>query len=110
MSKLLTPNVPGGLMSPITFPGGVTSSEGTLLENLQAGTFANETPGGLVNGANTDYTLASAPSPATSLQLYINGQLLAAGGEDYTLTGLNISVVTAPPTGSILRSWYLLDT
>lgn len=109
MSKLLTPNIPGGLLSPITFPGGLSASEEILIENLQQGDFQNETPVGAVNGSNTSFTLSAAPSPAASLQLYVNGQLLAAGGEDYTLVGNAITMVTAPPTGSILRAWYMRD-
>lgn len=110
MSKVLTPNVPGGLLSPATFPGGMTASEELILQNLQAGSYQNVTPTGAVNGANTTFTLPVAPSPAASLKFFINGQLMAAAGEDYTLTADSIAVVTAPPTGSILRAWFLRDT
>ena len=109
MSKLLTPNIPGGLLAPATFPGGMTVQEENVLENLQAGTYANETPSGAVNGVNTAFTLSVAPSPASSLNLFVNGQLMAAAGEDYTLSGTGITTVTAPPTDSILRAWYLSD-
>jgi hypothetical protein len=109
MSKLLTPNVPGGLLSPATFPGGLSTTEESMVENLQQGNYQNETPGGTVNGSNTAFTLSVAPSPSASLKLFVNGQLMAAGGEDYTLSSLNITMVTAPPSGSILRAWYLSD-
>lgn len=66
----------------------------------------NEIPSGTVNGANDTFNLAHIPNPATSLQFFINGMLMSAGGEDYTLVGLTITTVTAPPTGSILKVWY----
>lgn len=109
MSKLLTPNVPGGLLAPTTFPGGMSTEEGAMVENLQQGNYQNETPGGTVNGSNTAFTLSAAPSPAASLKLFVNGQLMAAAGEDYTLSGSDITMVTAPPTDSILRAWFLRD-
>ena len=110
MSRLLSPNISGGLLSPVTFPGGLSATEEVLIENLQTGSFQNETPSGTVNGSNVTFTLSAAPSPATSLQLYVNGQLLASGGEDYTLVSDTITFVTAPPTGSILRAWFMRDT
>lgn len=65
-----------------------------------------ETPGGAVNGSNTAFTLVSAPSPAASLVYSVNGQVQSSGGEDFTLSGSDITAVIAPPTGSILRAWY----
>jgi hypothetical protein len=66
----------------------------------------SETPTGTVNGSNTAFTLANSPSPAASLQLFVNGQLMVSGGVDYTLSGANITMVTAPPTSSVIRAWY----
>lgn len=77
------------------------------------GNFAdNETPSGSINGdpdtgsGNTTFTLANAPSPAASLILVLNGQVLTAGGEDYTLSGSTITMTVAPLTGGVLRAWY----
>ncbi len=64
-----------------------------------------ETPSGVVDGANSIFTLAHAPSPASSLQLY-NGIILSPGGTDYTLTGNQISTVSPPSAGSVLKAWY----
>lgn len=66
----------------------------------------NETPVGLINGLNTVYTLASAPTPAASLQLYRNGDLMKAGGIDYTLVGLTITFVVAPALLDTLVAYY----
>lgn len=65
-----------------------------------------ETPSGLINSSNTVYTLVHTPSPAFSLQLYLNGALQQAGGGDYTLSSATITFNSAPLTGSILLAWY----
>ena len=67
-----------------------------------------ETPGGSINGTNLAFTLAAAPSPATSLRLYKNG-MLEQQGSDYTLSGTTItfnSASTAPQTGDVLMASY----
>lgn len=61
----------------------------------------DETPTGTVNGVNKDFTLSHTPSPTTSLKVYVNGQRMRVT-EDYTISGVTISFVTAPPTGSII--------
>jgi hypothetical protein len=90
-------------------------SDGTNVTQLTSGggggggaaLFADEeTPTGSVNGSNTAFTLAFAPSPGASLQLFLNGQLLKPGGTDYTLSGANITMVNAPATGDVLLAWY----
>lgn len=71
-----------------------------------APTFINaEVPGGLINGANSAFTLAQAPSPATSLQLFYNGALLTAG-VDYTLAGAAITMLFVPQVGDALIAFY----
>jgi hypothetical protein len=69
-------------------------------------TFADgETPGGTIDGVNVGFTLAHTPA-AGSLKLFVNGQRMSAGGVDYTLSGTDITLVTAPPSGSILLADY----
>jgi hypothetical protein len=66
----------------------------------------NETPGGAVNGANTAFTLATAPQNS-SLALFVNGQLQEPGaGNDYTIAGTAITMLYAPTTGDKLRANY----
>jgi uncharacterized coiled-coil protein SlyX len=67
----------------------------------------NETPGGVVNGTNLTFTLASAPNPVNSLRLYRNGVLLASGAE-YTVSGSSITFTTArvPQSGDVLVTYY----
>jgi hypothetical protein len=66
-----------------------------------------ETPAGVVDGANTTYSLAGTPSPASSLALYRNG-MLQKTGFDYSLTGSSIQFVTAatPQPGDTLLASY----
>lgn len=66
-----------------------------------------ETPGGLVDGANTTYTLAGSPVPASSLALYRNGVRQKAV-LDYSVTGSTIQFVTAatPQPGDTLLASY----
>ena len=52
-----------------------------------------QTPTGALNGVNAVFTLAQAPSPSTSLEVYRNGILLTAG-VDYTLSGAVITFMT----------------
>lgn len=88
----------------------LTLAEETLIANLQAGTGQAEVPTGVINGSNTAFTLSKSPSPVGSLKLVLNGITLKAGGEDYTLAGTGITMVSGPLTGSIFLAWYLIDT
>ncbi len=67
-----------------------------------------ETPSGSVNGTNLAFTLANAPSPASSLKLFKNGVLLNQNS-DYTVSGAIITFVNtviAPQTGDTLIASY----
>lgn len=68
-----------------------------------------ETPAGLINGSNTVFTLADAPSPLTSLTVYRNG-LLQTLNLDYTLSGnvITFASASAPQTGDLLAASYRL--
>src|SRR3990167_6686209 len=62
----------------------------------------NETPSGAVNGSNTSFTLAAAPTAGT-LQLYRNGIRLKEGASnDFTLSGSTITMNQAPEAGDAL--------
>ncbi len=66
-----------------------------------------QTPSGIVNGSNLNFQLASAPNPATSLELYRNGLELQET-IDYSLSGNAITFVTgnAPQPGDVLQAFY----
>ncbi len=79
---------------------------------IQAPTFVDADPlSGSVNGANTQFTLAALPNPATSLALYRNG-ILQRAGQDYTLNGQTVSYVAGatPQPGDTLLAWYRTST
>lgn len=64
-----------------------------------------ETPSGTVNGVNTTFSLGYTPVSG-SVYLYLNGVLQEGGGNDYTISGSTITMVSAPETGSKLRASY----
>lgn len=66
----------------------------------------NETITGAINGSNAIFVLANTPSPALSLQFYVNGQLMAPVGVDYSLTTATVTLNIAPPSGSILQAYF----
>ncbi len=67
----------------------------------------SEVPSGAINGSNTVFSLAFAPSPAGSLNLYLNGLRLDAN-VDYTLSTNTITffVASIPQTGDLLLATY----
>ncbi len=89
----------------------MTSGEELVVQAIAAGTYfvENEVPAGLINDVNVTFTLAGNPSPDSSLELKLNGQYLKAGGEDFTLSAVTITMVVAPPTGSILLASYRIS-
>jgi hypothetical protein len=69
----------------------------------------NENPAGAVDGANTVFTLASAPAPAGSLALYRNG-MYQKPGQDYGLEDRTVTFVagaTPQPGDTVLASYRL---
>lgn len=66
------------------------------------------TPTGTVNGSNTTFTLPATPW-AGSVRLYLDGLLMEPGaGNDYTISGATITMLSAPPTGTKLRAFYMV--
>lgn len=88
-------------------PGGgnIQVNQGTIL--AKADYIVREAVGGTVNGSNTAFTLANMPS-GDNVMLFQNGLLLEPGaGNDYTISGQNITMLTAPISGDRLRATYL---
>ncbi len=70
----------------------------------------NETPGGVINGSNTIFTLAQVPNPSSSVLLMLNGQCLFEG-IGYVLSGQTITMQTGyVPSGTDqMRAWYQVN-
>lgn len=65
-----------------------------------------ETPSGVIDGVNDTFTLANAPSPAASLQLFLSNNLQIQG-TDYNLSGVTITFVVPPAVDNTsLLAWY----
>ena len=64
----------------------------------------NETPTGVIDGANKIFTLAHVPVLGTE-QIFLNG-LLKVPTTDYTISGATVTFVTAPAIASTLRAHY----
>ena len=65
-----------------------------------------EIPSGSINGSNTAFTLANTPVTGSE-HVYLNGMLQESGaGNDYTISGANITMLSAPLTGEKLRVSY----
>jgi len=68
----------------------------------------NEEPAGVKDGVNVTFTLERAPNPATSLELYHNGDMLIYGVH-YTLAGLTITTTFAPISTDSLLAFYRVE-
>jgi hypothetical protein len=64
----------------------------------------NETPSGIVDGANYVFTLTYTPTTG-SLSLYVNGKMQFLG-VDYNLSGNVINFLNIPLAGQYVRAWY----
>lgn len=61
---------------------------------------AFETPVGTIDGSNATFTVSNIPTA-----IMLNG-LTYFETDGYTLSGLTITMLVVPPTGSTLRSLY----
>lgn len=69
----------------------------------------NESPAGIVDGANLSFVLSAIPNPAPSLEVHRNG-VLQKVGQDFTASGNTIQFVAAaaPQPGDTLLASYRL--
>lgn len=102
-----------GVLTPTSLSGDVSSVSGTGSVTLATTVVkttsyvVRETPSGSVNGSNTAFTLANTPVAGTE-QVFLNGLLQEPGaGNDYTISGSSITMLSAPATGDKLRVTYL---
>jgi hypothetical protein len=112
----------GSVSNPTTTPAitvsttitGVLKGNGTAVSVATAGTdfmapsdfITRETPTGTINGSNTTFTLANTPISGTEM-VFLNGVLQDAGaGNDYTISGTTITMLSAPLSGDKIRASY----
>jgi hypothetical protein len=73
---------------------------------LNSNFICKETPSGSVNGSNTSFSLANTPVSGSE-EVYLNGlQQDVGAGNDYTISGGTITMLTAPTTGEKIRVSY----
>lgn len=85
--------------------GSGLSIDSTVIQR-KADIVVRETPSGSVNGSNAAFALANTPV-AGSEQVFLNGLLQEPGaGNDYTISGANITFLSAPQTGDRIRVTY----
>lgn len=84
-----------------TIPQGVQGSQGIQGEPAIPTVIITETPTGLINGSNADFTLSQTPVAASAIFFLVNGIR-----RDITLVGNVCTLDFAPTVGSIIRVTY----
>lgn len=89
----------------ISAAGSGGSGHGSTTSNIQMSWM--ETPAGVIDGLNSDFTLAYAPSPPNALMLYVNGVLQSQGlDKDFTLSSNTVSLIETPSVGDQVIATY----
>lgn len=65
-----------------------------------------EAPSGTINNSNTAFTLSQKPQSSASVILRLDGLVLVQG-TDYTISGVNITMTTAPNFFQTLYASYV---
>lgn len=68
-----------------------------------------ETPSGLVNGSNVTFTLSQTPHESDGVNVYIDG-LKQRYTTDYSVSGVTITMVTAPAVAQTIYVEYDMNT
>jgi hypothetical protein len=94
-----------------TGAGSGGGSGGTPSTALITELVLNEAPAGAIDGANSSFTLAYTPATASSVMLWLNGQLLTQGaGKDFTVTSQTVTLSFPPQAGDVLLTMYTKTT
>lgn len=103
----------GGLSNTVSnLQSTVTALSASVGSGAGSATFIDgEIPAGTIDGTNAQFTVASIPSPASSVLLSRNGILLVAG-QDFSLSGSTITFLSnaKPLVGDTLLASYRLGT
>lgn len=101
-----------GVPTAVAMSGDATISDAGVVtvtaSGLSSSNFVfNEAPSGSINGSNTAFTLANTPT-ANTVTVYLNGILQVPGvGNDYTISGNTITMLSAPETGDVVYCNYM---
>ena len=98
-----------GNLSDCIHVDGSSGSCGTRPTGVYPGFSDSEVPSGAINGSNAVFTLAFTPSPAGSLNLYLNGLRLDAN-VDYTLSTNTITFSSPRYRRPAIFSWPAIAT
>lgn len=92
----------GGTLAATAITWQQVNSSGLTSSNF----VTREVPSGTINGSNTAFTLANTPV-AGSEEVFLNGMIQNVGaGNDYTISGATITMLTAPLSGEIILVNY----
>lgn len=81
--------------------GGGGGGGGSTVTEIQ------ESPSGVVDGANVTFLLSNSPSSAAAVKLYLDGGIQYQGiGLDYTISGFIITMAAAPSSPQTLYADY----
>ena len=67
-----------------------------------------ESPTGAINGSNTSFALSVSPNYSGSVFIYKNG-LIQRLTTDFTVSGVTITMIVAPASGSSLYAVYIKE-
>lgn len=103
ISKLILFTIPkAGTIGTTAITYQVTNAAGLTSANF----IVSEVVSGTVDGSNTAFTLANTPISG-SIEILIEGHVLKAGsGNDYTITGAAVTMLTAPLSGEVVTANY----
>ena len=114
MADMTTSSILGRVTAATGVPEVLTATQVRTLLNVADGATAvtlptfitREAVTGTKNGTNPTFTLANIPTVGSE-SLFLNGMLLNPGaGNDYTITGLTITMLTLPISTDILLATY----
>lgn len=87
-------------------PGSITIATTGVITS--ASIVTEEVPSGTINGVNDTFTLANTPIAGT-VRVYLRGlRRKSGGGNDYTISGTTITMITIPQTGDAFFVDYFM--